>query len=135
MYSQKNPEICDFVITQFKKNKSKFKELLNAKTITNGLTAAHYLAVEKKQDGSEKTILEMLINTKQMDFSAKRNRGLTVLEFAIDHLNKELIECIVSATYRKEFKINTAILDKCINDTKDNKIKGVLEEARNEMKS
>lgn len=131
----KNTEICDFVITQFKKNKSKFKELLNAKTTNNGMTAAHYLAVEKKQDGSEKTILEMLINTKQMDFSAKNNRGLTVLEFAIDHLNKELIECIVSARYRKEFKINTAILDKCINDTKDNEIKRVLEDTRDEMKS
>lgn len=70
-----------------------------------------------------------------MDFSAKNNRGLTVLEFAIDHLNKELIEYIVSARYRKEFKINIAILDKCINDTKDNEIKRVLEDARDKMKS
>lgn len=130
----KKTEVCQFVLTQFGKNKNKYKELLNAKTTNNGLTAAHYLAVEKKEDGSEKKMLAMFINTKKMDFSAKTNRGLTVLEFAIDHLNKELIKCLVSATYRKEFKINTAILDKCIKDTKEDSIKRVLEATKDEMK-
>lgn len=130
----KKTEVCQFVLTEFGKNKNKYKELLNAKITDNELTAAHYLAVEKKEDGSEKKILAMFINTKKMDFSAKTNRGLTVLEFAIDHLNKELIKCIVSATYRKEFKINTAILDKCIKDTKEDSIKRILEATRDEMK-
>lgn len=131
----KKTEVCQFVLTEFGKNENEYKELLNAKTTDNELTAAHYLAVEKKEDGSEKKILEMFINTKKMDFSAKtKNRGLTVLEFAIDHLNKELISSIVSATYREEFKINTAILDKCIKDTKEDSIKRILEATRDEMK-
>lgn len=64
MHSQKT-EVCQFVLTEFGKNKNKYKELLNAKITDNELTAAHYLAVEKKEDGSEKKFLEMFFNTKK----------------------------------------------------------------------
>lgn len=129
----KTAEICKFVIDRFLKDENLEEDLLNATTTNNGLTAAHYLAVEKKEDGSEREILDMLVKTKQMDFSVKSiNRGLTVLEFAVDHLNKELIESIVSE-YRDEFKINNEILDKCIYDTKDEGIKRILQSAVDEI--
>lgn len=130
----KTTDICNFVIDRFLKEENVEEDLLNATTTNNGLTAAHYLAVEKKEDGSEREILDMLVNTKQMDFSVKSNRGLTVLEFAIDHLNKELIKCIVSE-YRDEFKLNNEILDKCINDTKDDSIKQILQTAVDEIRT
>lgn len=128
----KTTEICRFVIDRFLKDKNLEEDLLNATTTNNGLTAAHYLAVEKKENGSEREILDMLVKTKQMDFSVKSNRGLTVLEFAIDHLNKELIESIVSE-YRDELKINNEILDKCIYDTKDERIRRILQTAVDEI--
>lgn len=37
----KKTEVCQFVLTEFGKNKNKYKELLNAKTTDNELTAAH----------------------------------------------------------------------------------------------
>lgn len=130
----KTTKICEFLIDKFLEKENLKEDLLNAKTTNYSLTAAHYLAVEKKEDGSERKILEMLINTKQIDFSGKSHGGLTVLEFAIDNLNKELIECIVSA-YRDEFKINNEILDKSINDTKDDSIKKILQTAMAEIQS
>lgn len=129
----KTTKICKFVIDRFLKDENLEEDLLNATTTNNGLTAAHYLAVEKKEDGSEREILDMLVKTKQMDFSVKSNRGLTVLEFAIDHLNNKLIESIVNE-YRDEFKINNEILDKCIYDTKDESIKGILQTAVDEIR-
>lgn len=131
----KKTEICKFLIKQFGKNKDKYKELLNIKTTTNKLTAAHYLAVEKKEDGSEREILKMLINTKQVDFSAINGSGLTVLEFAVNHLNKELIECILSATYREVFQINAKILEKCKKYANDDSIKQILERTISEINS
>lgn len=99
------------------------------------MTAAHYLAVEKKEDGSEREILKMLINTKQVDFSAINGSGLTVLEFAVNHLNKELIECILSATYREVFQINAKILEKCKKYANDDSIKQILERTISEINS
>lgn len=131
----KKTEICKFLIKQFGKNKDKCKELLNIKTTNNKLTAAHYLAVEKKEDGSEREILKMLINTKQVDFSAINSSGLTVLEFAVNHLNKELIECILSATYREVFQINAKILEKCKKYANDDSIKQILERTISEINS
>lgn len=131
----KKTEICEFLIKQFRKNKNKYKELLNTKTTTNKLTAAHYLAVEKKEDGSEREILKMLINTKQVDLSAIDGSGLTVLEFAVDHVNKDLIECILGAEYREEFKINAAILENCKNHARDDSIKQILERTLSEINS
>lgn len=131
----KKTEICKFLIKQFGKNKDKYKELLNIKTTNNKLTAAHYLAVEKKEDGSEREILKMLINTKQVDFSAINGSGLTVLEFAVNHLNKELIECILSATYREVFQINAKILEKCKKYANDDSIKQILERTISEINS
>lgn len=125
----KRAQICKFVIEQFTNPEvANHEDLLNAKTTNNWLTSAHYLAVEKQEDGSEREIFEMLFDS-NMDLLAKNHRGLTVLEFAVDHLNGELIECIVSAKYRGKLNISAEILSNCIKSTKDERIQNILKAA------
>lgn len=116
--------ICKFLLKseEFTKN----EDLLNAKTTNNGLTAAHYLAVENKEDGSEKDIFEMLIES-GMDLLTKNKRGLTVLGFAIDHLNTELIKCIVSEICKGKLNIPVEILSQFKTATKNKSIQDILQ--------
>lgn len=122
--------ICKFLLEseEFTEN----EDLLNAKTTNNGLTAAHYLAVEKKEDGSEKKIFQMLIESK-MQLLTTNKRGLTVLEFAIDHLNGELIECIVSAICQGKLNISVEILSQCKRATKNERIQDILQKGMDKL--
>lgn len=118
----KQTSICEFVVSAFS------EELLNAKTNKYHLTAAHYLGVEKKEDGSETKIFEILAGSK-MKLSAKSSKGLSVLDFAIDHLNKELVQCMVKTKYREKLRLNSTILARCKENTKDDIIKQILQTA------
>lgn len=90
------------------------------------MTAAHYLAVENRKDGSEKDIFEMLIES-GMDLLTKNKRGLTVLGFAIDHLNTELIKCIVSEICKGKLNIPVEILSQFKTATKNKSIQDILQ--------
>lgn len=92
----KHPNICNYAVKNLPEN------LLNVKTKKYGLAAVHYLAVEKKEDGSETKILKILCECKKMDLTATCNKGCNQLEWAIDHLNIELIRGIVSAEFKKK---------------------------------
>lgn len=86
------------------------KKNLNAQTNNNGLTATHYLAVEKDEDGSETKILKILCECKNVDFLPTCNSGFNQLEWSIHHLNLELIREIVSEQFRKKCGITRQIL-------------------------
>lgn len=126
----KQKYICKFLLKS--KEFTENEDLLNAKTTNNGLTAAHYLAVEKKEDGSEKDIFEMLIES-GMKLLTKNRRGLTVLEFAIDHLNIELIGCIVSTICEGKLDINVEILSNCKKYTKNKSIQDILQKGMDKI--
>lgn len=96
----KHPEICEYAVKHLHKN------LLNAQTKIHGLTAAHYLAVENKEDGRETKILEILCKSDNMDISATCKKSLNQLEWAMDHLNIELICGIVNEKYRGKCKVS-----------------------------
>lgn len=107
-------------------------ELLNTATNTSGLLACHYLAVERKKDGSEADILEVLC-TSDMNLQATCFRGLTLLEWAIDHLNINLIQAIVSVKFREKCGVSTDSLTKAMTRKTDETIKTILRKALNEM--
>lgn len=92
----KHPEVCEYAVKHLPTNR------LNAQTNNNGLTADHYLAVERKEDGSETKILKILCECENMDLLATCNNGFNQLEWSIHHLNIELIREIVSAQFRKK---------------------------------
>lgn len=126
----KHPEICEYAVKHLPKNR------LNAKTKNNGLTAAHYLAVEKKEEGSETKILKILCKSDNMNLSATCKKGLNQLEWAIDHLNIELIRGIVSAKYREKCEVSRKSILKAIErkENLDKEILNILKGASEEMK-
>lgn len=127
----KHPEICEYAV----KNLPTY--LLNAQTNNNGLTAAHYLAVEKKEDGSETKILKILCECENMDLLATCNNGFNQLEWSIHHLNLELIREIVSEQFRKKCGITRQILLKAkekMNENPNQEIIKFLQKALEEVK-
>lgn len=107
-------------------------ELLNTPTNTSGLLASHYLAVEKKEEGNEANILEVLCNS-DMNLTATCYDGFTLLEWAIDHLNIDLVRAIVSVNFREKCGVNSKSLKKAITRKKDQTIITILQTALNEM--
>lgn len=124
----KNVEICRYAVKHFS------KELLNARTKDLGLTAAHYIGVESKGDGSEMTLLEIFCNS-EMDLSVFSYRGLSVLDRAVDHLNADLIRAMVGKQFRERCGINIDVLNKKLKNTDSDTIKGVLQEAIRDIKT
>lgn len=107
-------------------------ELLNTVTNTSGLLASHYLAVEKKEEGTEAKILQVLCNS-DMDLTTTCFDGFTLLEWAIDHLNIDLIRAIVSVNFREKCGVDTKSLKKAITRKQDQTIITILQTALNEM--
>lgn len=107
-------------------------ELLNTHTNTSGLLASHYLAVEKKEEGNEAKILEVLCNS-DMDLTATCNDGFTLLQWAIDHLNIDLVRAIVSVNFREKCGVDTNSLINAIKRKHDQTIITILQTALNEM--
>lgn len=107
-------------------------ELLNTPTNTSGLLASHYLAVEKKEEGNEAKILEVLCKS-DMNLTATCYDGLTLLEWAIDHLNIDLVRAIVSVNFREKCGVDTNSLINAIKRKHDQTIITILQTALNEM--
>lgn len=107
-------------------------ELLNTATNTSGLLACHYLAVETKKDGTEADILEVLCNS-DMNLKATCFKGLTLLEWAIDHLNINLIRAVVSVKFREKCGVDTESLKKAITRKQTQRIITILQTALNEI--
>lgn len=75
------------------------KDFLNARTKERGLTAAHYIRGESKRDGSEIKILVIFCNS-EMDLTISSIRGEYILDKAIDQLNADFIQAMVSQKFR-----------------------------------
>lgn len=122
----KKLDICRYAVSHFS------YDLLNTRTNTSGLLASHYLAVEKKEGGNEEQILEVLRDS-DMDLTATCFDGFTLLEWAIDHFNIELIRAIVSVNFRKKCGVSIESLTKAMSRKKDEQINDILQTALNEM--
>lgn len=122
----KKLNICKYAVKHFS------YDLLNTRTNTSGLPASHYLAVEKKEDGNEANILEVLCKSR-MDLTAKCCDGFTLLEWAIDHLNIELIRAVVSSKFREKCGVSSESLTKAMTRKQDQTILTILQTALNEM--
>lgn len=129
---EKHVDICQYAVNNFS------KELLNVQTKEHRLTAVHYLGVQKKEpsDGSEETILQIFCNS-EMDLKALSCKGLTVLDRAIDHLDIEVIRCMVKEEYREKCGVSIPILSKYLQPESpiSIEIRSILVKACEEMQN
>lgn len=127
----KNIDICQYAVNKFS------EELLDVQTSEHKLTAVHYLGVQKKEpsDGSEEEILKIFCNSK-MDLKAVSFKGLTALDRAIDHLDTEVIRCMLKKEYREKCGVTIPVLSKYLEPESfiNNEIRNIIEDAIQEMK-
>lgn len=69
----KRTEICQYICDQ-----ESYKDIIDSRGSFKGWTAAHYIAVEIKQDGTEENLIRILVES-GIDLKAFTTDGLTVL--------------------------------------------------------
>nr|XP_022300024.1 uncharacterized protein LOC111108435 isoform X1 [Crassostrea virginica]XP_022300025.1 uncharacterized protein LOC111108435 isoform X2 [Crassostrea virginica] len=99
----KNVDICRYICNKLKSA----PEIVN-KVSTNRWTAAHYVAVEIKQDGSEEEIIGVLVQA-GIDLKSQSNLGKTVLTVAFEYRNDNLIRYLLD-NHKELVNINPAKL-------------------------
>lgn len=82
--------ICEYIC----KNKS-YKSIINSTGEFRGWTAAHYVALEERHDGTEETLIRTLVDG-GINMKATTVDGLTVLGVACEHRNKRLINYLLN---------------------------------------
>lgn len=83
-------DICHYIC-----NKESYKDIINSTGEFRGWTAAHYVAVEERHDGTEETLIRTLVDG-GIDIYATTVDGLTVLGVACEHRNKNLINLLLN---------------------------------------
>ena len=122
----KNVEICRYICNKLKSA----PEIVN-KPSTNLWTAAHYVAVEIKQDGSEEELIGILLEA-GMDLKSQSNLGKTVLTVAFEHRNDNLIKYLLD-NHKELVKINPAKLREAAAHSKI--YEGMLQRTWQEVKN
>ncbi|XP_078339916.1 uncharacterized protein LOC111107523 isoform X2 [Crassostrea virginica] len=116
----KNVEICEYLCTKFKSDTRK----INKKT-KKGWTAAHYVAVEIQQNGTEEKLIDILNEVDKELLKAKTDDGYTVLTVACAHRNKKLVKYLVK-NFSYLLDIEWDILSQVARDAGDE----IIEKAR-----
>lgn len=83
-------KICRYICSP----DSEYHKIINTKTKSNKWTAAHYVAVEIKEDGSEEKLIKLL-HKGGLDLKHTTVDGYTVLGIACEHRNKTLIDYLI----------------------------------------
>lgn len=82
--------ICEYICSQLQL----YGRIINKKTNNRGWTAAHYVAVEIKEDGTEGMLINALVSG-GINLKATNCDGNTVLGVACEHRNKHLINYLL----------------------------------------
>lgn len=83
-------DICDYIC-----NKKSYKDIIDSTGERRGWTAAHYVAVEERHDGTEKTLIRKLVDG-GINLHATTVDGLTVLGVACEHRNRNLVNFLLN---------------------------------------
>ncbi|XP_062620858.1 uncharacterized protein LOC134282465 [Saccostrea cucullata] len=120
-------EICEFLAKTFSQ---KHTQLLNETTNTKKKwTAAHYIGVEEKGDGSEEKILDIM-KKYGVKLSETTGDGFTIFDIAIYHSNSGLVQHILkNEEYIKAMDISQKTLKEHLQMVKNKSIKSILNEA------
>lgn len=115
-------EICRHICSE-----KSYKGIINSQIKIKRWTAAHYVAVEIKKDGTEGELISVLVEG-GLDLRALTDDKLTVLGVACEHRNTNLIKYLLE----KHFElvgVETTELLKAANETNDEDICSEIQNA------
>ncbi|XP_061179085.1 putative ankyrin repeat protein RF_0381 [Saccostrea echinata] len=118
----KHLDICEYLCSRFTIDE------INVTTNDRGMqgfgyggwNAAHYVAVEIKQDGSEEKLFDLLFE-KGIDFKAVTAEKYSVLAVACEHKNKRLITHLLT-NYRELLDVETSSLKTAAKNSCDDEV-------------
>lgn len=120
--TDKSIEICKYIC-----NEKSYEGIINSKGEFKDWTAAHYVAVEIKQDGTEEKLIRMLVKS-GIDLQAVTTDGLTVLGVACEHRNRNLINFLLK-NHNELLGIGMPYLRNAANASNDENIESQVNEA------
>lgn len=118
----KRTEICQYICGQ-----ESYKDIIDSRGSFKGWTAAHYIAVEIKQDGTEENLIRILVES-GIDLKAFTTDGLTVLGVACEHRNRNLINYLLK-THSELLGVGIPYLKSAAKASNDFKIQSQIDEA------
>lgn len=118
----KSTDICQYIC-----NEKSYQRIIYSKGKLKGWTAAHYVAIEVKEDGKEEELIRILVNSK-IDLKAVSIDGLTVLGVACEHRNRNLINYVLK-NHRELLGVGTPYLRNAAKASNDENIERQINEA------
>lgn len=115
-------EICEYICS-----KELYRHIINSQIKIKNWTAAHYVAVEIKKDGTEEKIMSVLVKG-GIDLRALTVDRLTVLGVACEHRNKNLIKYLLKNHFEL-VGVATTELRKAAYETHDEYIYSEIQNA------
>lgn len=118
----KSVKICKYICSE-----KSYEGIINSKGEFKNWTAAHYVAVEIKQDGTEEKLIRMLVKS-GIDLQAVTTDGLTVLGVACEHRNRNLINFLLK-NHNELLGVGIPYLRNAANASNDENIESQVKEA------
>lgn len=118
----KSVKICKYICSE-----KSYEGIINSKGGFKDWTAAHYVAVDIKQDGTEEKLIRMLLKS-GIDLKAVTTDGLTVLGVACEHRNRNLINFLLK-NHNELLGVGIPYLRNAANASNDENIESQVKEA------
>lgn len=115
-------DICRYIC-----NKKSYKSIINSTGESRGWTAAHYVAVEERHDGTEEILIQTLVEG-GIDLHATTVDRLTVLGVACEQRNRNLINYLL-INYNELLGVETDVLKAAAKASNDDYILTRITEA------
>lgn len=115
-------EICKYIC-----NDKEYEGIIDSRGEFKNWTAAHYVAIEIKEDGKEEELIRILVKSK-IDLKAVSTDGLTVLGVACEHRNRNLINYLLK-NHSELLGVGTPYLRNAAKASNDENIELQINEA------
>lgn len=114
-------EICQYIC-----NQKSYRAIINSTGEFRNWTAAHYVAVEERQDGTEKNLIPILVHG-GINLYATTVDGLTVLGVACEHRNRSLVNFLLNE-YNELLGFGKKYLETAAKESNDEYIEAQIKE-------
>lgn len=115
-------DVCRYICSEIA-----YQGIINSKAEFKRWTAAHFVAVELKEDGAEEKLIRILVKS-GIDVKAVTTDGLTVLGVACEHRNRNLINYLLK-NHNELLGVQTPNLKKAATASNDKDIESQINEA------
>lgn len=115
-------DICDYIC-----KKESYKSIINSVGEFRGWTAAHYVAIQERHDGTEEILIRTLVDG-EINLHATTVDGLTVLGVACKHRNRNLVNFLLNK-HVYLLGVENKYLESAAKDSNDDYIVARIDEA------